>query len=193
MILSRSDYPCQLSKVTFDYLINEMNRKLGFLYHTSDCYVYFINGDAVNVNMHAKKIHLERKKGKRIFMVTLTAKKKNYSPIINHLSDLVVCKKTTYPFLKEAIEFMLKAPPKVTEDYFSGDIWGSVLKETQKEYEVLDLLFKGYSQSQISKKLNLSIKTISGYKMKAVRRHGLRTFNELYIQKFKNNISNFER
>ena len=191
MILSRSDYACQLSNITFEYIINEMNRTLGYIYQESDCYVWFVNGDAANINMHAKKIHLERKEGKSIFMVTLTDRKENYSPIINHLSDLVVCKRTSYSFLREEIKFMLQAPPKITEDYFLGDIWGNVLKGTQKEYEVLDLLFKGYSQSQISKTLNLSVKTISGYKMKAVRRHGLRTFSELCIQKFKDSISTY--
>lgn len=192
MILSRSDYPCQFSNVAFTSIIDDMNKTLSDLYHNSNCYVFFIDGDSPNVSLHAKKIYLERKRGKNIFMVTLTARKKNYSTIINHLSDLVVCKKASYSFLKEVIEWMLKAPPKDTEDYFLGDIWGNVLKGTQKEYEVLDLLFKGYTQNQIAKILNLSVTTVSGYKMKAVRRHGLRTFNELYIQKFKNNINIFD-
>ena len=62
MILSRSDYACQLSNITFEYIINEMNRTLGYIYQESDCYVWFVNGDAANINMHAKKIHLELQK-----------------------------------------------------------------------------------------------------------------------------------
>ncbi|WP_166734141.1 LuxR C-terminal-related transcriptional regulator [Serratia fonticola] len=45
---------------------------------------------------------------------------------------------------------------------------------------------EGYSQSQIAKMLHLSIKTVSGYKVKAVKRHGVRNFNELYMLKFGN-------
>ncbi|HFV9294108.1 TPA: helix-turn-helix transcriptional regulator [Serratia fonticola] len=49
---------------------------------------------------------------------------------------------------------------------------------------------EGYSQSQIAKMLHLSIKTVSGYKTKAVKRHGTRNFNELYMKKFSNGLSN---
>lgn len=64
MILSRSDYPCQLSNITFEYIINEMNRTLGYIYQESDCYVWFVNGDAANINMHAKKFIWKGKKVK---------------------------------------------------------------------------------------------------------------------------------
>lgn len=192
MIYSRSDYPCQLTNITFEYIVNEMNKNMSHLYQTNDCIIWFVDGDAINIKNRTREIYLKKIKGKNIFMVTLTNRKKNCSPVINHLSDLVVCKRSSYFFLKEAIEFMLQTPSKISKDYFLGDIWCKVLKETQKEYEVLDLLFKGYPQSQISKILNLSVKTISGYKMKAVRRHGFRTFNELYIQNIKNTISSYD-
>jgi DNA-binding CsgD family transcriptional regulator len=52
---------------------------------------------------------------------------------------------------------------------------------------VLKLLLDGHSQYQIAKMLNLSIKTISGYKVKAIKRHGARNFNELYMLKLSKN------
>ncbi|WP_431224770.1 helix-turn-helix transcriptional regulator [Serratia sp. L9] len=63
---------------------------------------------------------------------------------------------------------------------------GEILKSSQKEYRVLKLLLDGHSQYQISQMLNLSVKTISGYKVKAIKRHGARNFNELYMLKLHN-------
>ncbi|WP_431225678.1 hypothetical protein ACQ86O_07890 [Serratia sp. L9] len=40
----------------------------------------------------------------------------------------------------------------------------------------------------MAKMLHLSIKTVSGYKIKAVKRYGARNFNELYMLKFSNNF-----
>ncbi|MGK8665342.1 helix-turn-helix transcriptional regulator [Serratia marcescens] len=116
-------------------------------------------------------------------MVTLLSKCKDCSSVIRHFSDYVVDKKITYDDLERVIRTMIAAKPKVLADNVFGDVWGGILKSSQTEYLVLNLLLDGYSQYQIAKMLHLSIKTISGYKVKAIKRHGVRNFNELYMLK----------
>ncbi|TQI78144.1 regulatory LuxR family protein [Serratia fonticola] len=189
MIIIKSNYPCPLSNVSFKQIIDELNTQCNHPYNVNDCHIDFIDGDSTKINFFAKQVYLKRKKNMNVFMVTLASKMDNYSPVINHLSDIVVSKNVDYDTLKKEIEKMLNVPPKAREDLFFGDIWGDILNQSQKEYKVLELLFKGYSQNQIAKMLNLSVKTISGYKVRAVKRHGLRNFNELYMRKFNNELN----
>lgn len=78
---------------------------------------------------------------------------------------------------------MVVSDPTALADNVFCDVWGDVLKYSQKEHRVLKLLLECYSQCQIAEMLHLSIKTVSRYKVKIVKIYGARNFNELYIFK----------
>jgi len=189
VIIIESNYPCPLSNITFKKIVDELNMQGNQPCFENDFYIYFVDGDSTKINFFAKQVYLKRKKNIAVFMVTLVSKMDTYSSVINHISDIIVRKKIEFEVLKKSIERMLNAPPKAIDDFIFGDVWGGVLNQSQKEYKVLELLFKGYSQNQIAQMLNLSVKTISGYKVRAVKRHGLRNFNELYMRKFKDELN----
>ncbi|ATM74956.1 hypothetical protein CRN79_03430 [Serratia fonticola] len=191
MIIINSNYPCPLSNVTFNQIVSELNAQCNHPYSINDCHIYFVDGDSTRINAFSKQVYIKKTGGANVFMVTLVSNMDAYSSVVNHLSDIVVCKKTEYDILKKSINNMINTMPKIIGDFFFGDIWGRILNQSQKEYKVLELLFKGYSQAQIAKMLNLSVKTISGYKVSAIRRHGLRNFNELYMSKFKDELNRY--
>lgn len=187
MDLIDSNYSCALSRITFKSLIESLSCGPTPALHCCECSIAFVDGDSANIYSVVKSVYELRKNSKVVYMVTLLSKDKDCSSVIRHLSDYVVDKKITYSDLEQLIRTMVKAKPKVLADNVFGDIWGDILKSSQKEYLVLKLLLDGHSQYQIAKMLNLSIKTISGYKVKAVKRHGARNFNELYMLKLSNN------
>ncbi|MBC3250167.1 helix-turn-helix domain-containing protein [Serratia fonticola] len=188
MFLFDTNYPCPLSKVTFDSIVESLSATSQPSLRCDGSYIAFVDGESVDMQNTIKEIYDLRKENKIIYVITLLSKGKECSAIIKHLSDFVVDKKIAYQELESLIKVMITLEPKALADNIFGDIWGGVLKSSQKEYRVLKLLVEGYSQSQIAKMLHLSIKTVSGYKVKAVKRHGARNFNELYMLKFSNNL-----
>ena len=189
MFLFDTNYPCPLSKVAFASMIEVLNSELQPSLHYHDRYVAFVDGDSTDVHNTIKQIYDLRKSNKAVYVITLLSKDKECSAVIKHLSDFVVDKKIAYADLQSLVSVMGAAEPKALADNIFGDIWGEILKTSQKENRVLQLLIEGYSQSQIAKMLHLSIKTVSGYKVKAVKRHGARNFNELYMLKYGNSLS----
>lgn len=189
MFLFDTNYPCPLSKVAFASMIEALNADLQPGMQFDERYVAFVDGDSTDVHNTIKKIYDLRKDNKTVYVITLLSKGKECSAVIKHLSDFVIDKKTAFTDLQSLVSAMGAAQPKALADNIFGDIWGEILKTSQKEYRVLHLLIEGYSQSQIAKMLHLSIKTVSGYKVKAVKRHGARNFNELYMLKFGNSLS----
>ncbi|MBL5826846.1 LuxR C-terminal-related transcriptional regulator [Serratia fonticola] len=187
MILIDSDYSCSLSKITFKSLIDSLRCEPAPALHYGEGSIAFVDGDSANIYSVVKSVYELRKNSEVVYMVTLLSKDKECSSVIRHLSDYVVDKKITYDDLQRLVSTMVTAKPKALADNVFGDIWGDILKSSQKEYLVLKLLLDGHSQYQIAKMLNLSIKTISGYKVKAIKRHGARNFNELYMLKLSNN------
>lgn len=187
MLLIDSDYSCSLSKITFKSLIDTLKCKSVPDLSHDERSIAFVDGDSANIYSVVKSVYELRKNGKVVYMITLLSKDKNCSSVIRHLSDYVVDKKITYDDLQRLISSMVTAKPKALADNVFGDIWGDILKSSQKEYMVFKLLLDGHSQCEIAKMLNLSVKTISGYKLKAVKRHGARNFNELYMLKLSNN------
>lgn len=186
MIILDSYYPCSFSKITFRSIIDSLIIKMNFVDHHSDVSIFFVDGDSANTHLVILNIYELRQKKKDVYTITLLSKIKNYSTVVKHFSDLVVEKAITYDELQKQIEHTLSQKPKGLADDIFGDIWGDLLKFSSREQQVLSLLLNGHSQHQIAKMLNLSIKTISGYKIKAVKRHGARNFNELYISKQNN-------
>jgi DNA-binding NarL/FixJ family response regulator len=188
MFLFDTHYPCHLSKLTFGSLIEFLNAEPHPNLRYGDSYVAFIDGDSNDILGTIKQIYDLRKENKVIYVITLLSKGKECSAVIKHLSDIVVDKKIAYADLKSLIRVLSSTEPKALADNIFGDIWGGILKASQKEQRVVKLLVEGYSQSQIAEMLNMSIKTVSGYKIKAVKRHGARNFNELYMLKFSNSL-----
>lgn len=187
MTLIDSNYSCALSKITFKSIVEALSRDPTSALNYGEGSIAFVDGDSANIYSIVKSVYELRKSSKIVYMVTLLSKDKDCSSVIRHLSDYVVDKKITYDALDRLIRTMIATKPKVLADNVFGDIWGDILKSSQKEYLVLKLLLDGHSQHQIAKILNLSIKTISGYKIKAIKRHGARNFNELYMLKLTNN------
>lgn len=188
MFLFDTHYPCPLSKVTFDSVIDFLNAESHSNLRNDDSYIAFIDGDSSDMLGTIKQIYDLRKESKVIYVITLLSKGKECSSVIKHLSDIVVDKKIAYADLKSLIRVLSSTEPKALADNIFGDIWGGILKASQKEQRVVKLLVEGYSQSQIAEMLHMSIKTVSGYKVKAVKRHGARNFNELYMLKFGNSL-----
>ncbi|OCJ19709.1 LuxR C-terminal-related transcriptional regulator [Serratia sp. 14-2641] len=187
MLLFDTNYPCPLNKLAFDSIIESLNAEPNSSLHHDESYIAFVDGDSTDLYSTIKQIYGLKKENITIYVITLLSKGKECSAMVKHLSDFIVDKKITYADLKNLVRVMDSAQPKTVADNIFGDIWGELLKSSQKENRVLKLLVEGYSQSQIAKMLHLSIKTVSGYKAKAVKRHGARNFNELYMLKFGNN------
>ncbi|HGM5492545.1 TPA: helix-turn-helix transcriptional regulator [Serratia fonticola] len=187
MNLIDSNYSCSLSKITFKSLIESLKSESTPALRYGEGSIAFVDGDSANIYSVVRSVYELRKNSKVVYMVTLLSKDKECSSVIRHLSDYVVDKKITYSDLQQLIRTMITAKPKALADNVFGDIWGDILKSSQKEHLVLTLLLDGHSQYQIARMLNLSIKTISGYKVKAIKRHGARNFNELYMLKLSNN------
>lgn len=165
-------------------MIASLNDDLPPSLRYNDRHVAFVDGDSKGIHFTIKNIHEQRKRNKAIYVVTLLSKDTECSSMVKHLSDSIVDKKTPYVELKNLVKVICAAEPKMLEDNIFGNILGGSMKASQKEHRVLQLLVEGYSQSSIAKKMNLSIKTVSAYKVKAVKRHGARNFNELYMFKF---------
>lgn len=188
MIFIDSNYTCALSKVTFSAILESLKSDLNRVLRHGEKYIVFVDGDSANVHYIVNRVYELKKSGKAVYMITLLSKSRDCSSVVRHLSDHVVDKKISYTDLKSLIELMATSEPKLLVDNIFGDICGDILKSSNKEYRVLRLLLSGYSQHQISNMLNLSVKTVSGYKVKAVKRYGARNFNELYLQNFSNSL-----
>lgn len=186
MIVLDAYYPCSFSKLAFKSIIDYLSViKKSIIQNSSDVSFLFIDGDSVDIHFIIKNIYDLRQKKKHVYTITLLQEIKGCSTVIKHFSDLVVEKKITYHELQRKIEYISCQNPKALEDDVFGDIWGDLLKLLRKEQQVLNLLLNGHNQYQIANMLNLSTKTISAYKIKAVKRHGARNFNELYLSKKK--------
>lgn len=184
MLLVDTQYACSLSQFAFGFIIDTLNREPNIALHHAESYVAFVDGDSIDIHNVVKSIYEMRKENKIVYVITLLSEGKECSSVIKHLSDFVVDKKIGYGELESVVRTLGILKPKELADNVFGDIWGEIIKSSQKEQRVLKLLLEGHSQQQIAKMLHLSIKTVSGYKVKAVKRHGARNFNELYVQKF---------
>lgn len=188
MFIFDTHYPCPLNKVAFESIVESLNAEPKSSLRHDERFVAFVDGDSSHIYSTIKQIYSLKKESKAIYVITLLSKGNECSAILKHLSDFIVDKKIAYADLKNLVRALDSAQPKTIVDNLFGDIWGAVLESSQKESRVLELLVEGYLQSQIAKMLHMSIKTVSAYKIKAVKRHGARNFNELYMLKFGNSL-----
>lgn len=183
MILLDTNYACALSKIAFNSIVESLQADLKTEFGWRKAYIAFIDGDSANLHSVLGSIYDMKKCGNIVYMITLISHSTECSAVLKHFSDGVVDKRISYNDLLHLARETVVSPSKVLADNTFGDIWGGIFKTSQKEYDVLRLLLDGHSQYEISRMLNLSVKTISSYKVKAVKRHGVRNFNELYMLK----------
>lgn len=181
MFLLDTHYLCMFSTTTFKYLVDS----LPVDGHHNETMIAFIDGDSINIYDVLRMVYQLRKSAQPLYVITLLTNKQHRSLVIEHLSDAVISKKIAVDEFQKVIKEVLEAAPKRLDDSLYGDLLGEIFKTTQKEHQVLKLLLQGYSQSEIADMLNISIKTVSSYKVKSVKRHGVRTFNELVMSRTK--------
>ena len=184
MQLLNTPYPCFLSQLAFTYLIQTLMDEQNTPFSRCEGYIVFIDGDSKETYDQIKSLHKRRKEKNDLYIITLTSHREMLSSAVKHLSDLIVDKKVSFQSLKTLIGNVGTLKPKALEDDIFGDIVGEILRATYKEQRVLTLLMEGYSQADIANMLHLSPKTISGYKMKAIRKTGARNFNDLFFRKY---------
>lgn len=183
MFLVDTQYACPLSKKTFTFIIDALNSESNIGSPHADSYVAFVDGDSTDIHSILKNIYNLKKENNIVYVITLLSRDKMCSSVIKHLSDFVIDKQISYDNLEKLVRMLSQLKPKPLADNIFGDVWEDIFRLSQKEYSVLKLLLEGQTQQQIAEKLHLSIKTVSGYKVKAIKRHGARNFNELYIKK----------
>jgi DNA-binding NarL/FixJ family response regulator len=61
---------------------------------------------------------------------------------------------------------------------------------SEKELRVLELICHGYTSQEISTKLNLSVRTVEGYKASLIKKTGVSNTLNLVIHSIKNNLIN---
>ena len=61
---------------------------------------------------------------------------------------------------------------------------------SDKELKILELICHGYTSQEISSKLDLSIRTVEGYKASLIKKTGVSNTLNLVIHSIKNNLSN---
>lgn len=187
MFLLESDYSCSFSKIAFKAIIKAINNDQEPALNNEKGEIIFVDGDSTHLHSTMRFLYEMKKEGKLVYIITLVSDRTTANSIvIRHLSDKVIYKSVPYAKLEHTVRNLVRSKPKTLSDNVFGDIFGDVLKSSQKENHIFKLLLEGYSHAQISEKMNISVKTVSGYKNKAVRRHGARNFNELYLSKMRN-------
>ncbi|MEQ0826333.1 LuxR C-terminal-related transcriptional regulator [Enterobacter dykesii] len=187
MLLSDITYACSFSRIAFTSILQMIEAERHENKEFADFPIIFIDGDRANRYEIIQKLYMHRKANSNVYIVTLCDNEDDISSSIKHLSDIVVSKKILFQQLENQIRILGTAKPKALGDSVFGDIVGELLESTSKEQRVIHLLLQGYSQTQVAKMLHLSVKTVSGYKVKAAKRHGFRNFNELFIHRCERN------
>lgn len=108
--------------------------------------------------------------------------------LLNHYNISIIARAeslvNTKDFLKQAFENKRVLSPKICSDLArinESDTKGTSIL-TRSEMDVLKNLFNGMDLQQIAQMKKLSIKTISAHKCNAMRKLGVRTDSELFLQ-----------
>ena len=188
MQLLTTPYSCFLSHLAFTTLCESLTAEQAAHSAQNDKYVAFIDGDCADNYNLIEFLYGRRKEKNNIYIITLSNNNESLSPALRHLSDFVVDKKINYQQLKMLVAAAATLEPKALIDEVFGDIVGDMLKSSRTEQRVMALILSGHSQTEIANMLHLSPKTISRYKVQAVKRSGARSFNEMFMQKFGNSM-----
>ncbi|KML22931.1 hypothetical protein VL10_14645 [Leclercia adecarboxylata] len=191
MLLVESCYSCSFSKIAFKSIVSAIINDPKSAYNNEQKKLIFVDGDTHYLHSTVKSIYDMKKEDEFVYIITLVSDKlAANSTMLRYLSDAVVNKSIKYDRLERLAKKIVVSTPRILSDKVFSDVVGKRLKLSHKENHVLNLLLDGHSPSSISKIMNISVKTVSGYKNKLVERHGARNFNELYISKLRNDFLN---
>lgn len=179
MTLFETNFSCQYSRVAFLSMVSELNSKS---VKREMRHIAFIDGDSPDVVTILNIIKKIQNTNRKVYVITLIEKDCSFPILIKNFSDVIVDKKTRYEDLKSLVCSLVNARPKQLDNILT-DIGGSHFRSSEKEGQVVRLLMAGYTQTQIAEMLHISIKTVSGYKVRSVKKNGLRNFNELCLMK----------
>jgi len=133
----------------------------------------------------------------KIVALTMFEEISYFNQMIEAGASGFLLKKTTTQELKKAIGLVL-----IDESYFSEEFMASVNKYikpkqkdstihlTDREQEVLELICKGYSNTEIAKKLGVSSRTIDGFRAKLFEKTGAKNAPNLVMFALKNGLIN---
>ena len=170
---------CLYSNITFSALVDELNDEFRRLQPGRDTMcVMFTDGDA------ATPLRVNPACRKTFFIVSLVRSVLDVSPSIHAGADLVVSKKIHPAALKQQMLRALKA--RETNRFRPAKEWKRKCASIT-EQQVLALLLHGYPTSQVAERMNLTVQAVSRYRILAVKRAGLRNFNELVLDHIKYN------
>lgn len=186
MFIYKTNYHCTLSKITFSSIVDALNSELKGKKNNEYEYLYFIDVDSSDIMDTIQMFHKLSKQGRFICVIAFISEGGGCPPNIKQISDVVVDKKIKYELLKGLVKMLVSAKPKGRCTTKIDDVYSKIMKLSEKEETVFKLLVEGYSQSEIANMLHMSIKTVSSYKMKAIKRYGAKNFNQLYIQNARN-------
>ncbi|EPN6628516.1 TPA: helix-turn-helix transcriptional regulator [Raoultella ornithinolytica] len=182
MFFYKTNYQCTLSEITFSTVVDFLNSEPEGKKHKGHEYMFFIDVDSCDIIGTIKMIHNFSRKGNSICVIAFISEGKTCPPEIKQVSDIVVDKKIKYDVLAGLLKMLISAKPKGKCATKINNVYSKLIKSSEKEEMVLKLLVDGHSHSEIADMLHISIKTVSGYKMKAIKRYGAKNFNQLYMQ-----------
>ncbi len=148
--------------------------------------MFFIDVDSSDIIGTIKMVNDFSREGISIYVIALISVGKACPPDIKQVSDIVVDKKIKYDVLLGLLKILISAKPKGKCATTINNVCSKLINSTEKEEIVFKLLVDGHSHSEIADMLHMSIKTVSGYKMKAIKRYGAKNFNQLYMQNARN-------
>ncbi|WII85147.1 LuxR C-terminal-related transcriptional regulator (plasmid) [Klebsiella pasteurii] len=184
MFFFKTNFNCSLSKVTFTSALEFLNSDPETKQHNENDYIVFIDGNASDITKALKMVYDINKKSSRIYIITFLSEGSNCNSVIKQVSDVIIDKKVSYDILIDLIKVLISSKPKFEPDSIIEDIYYRIMTSYNKEKMIVDLLIEGYSQNKIADMLHMSIKTVSSYKMKAIKRFGVDNFNQLCMINF---------
>jgi len=133
----------------------------------------------------------------KIVALTMFEEISYFNQMIEAGASGFLLKKTTTEELEKAIKLVL-----LDESYFSEEFMSSVNKYmkpkqkntsihlTEREQEVLELICKGFSNTEIAKMLGVSSRTVDGFRAKLFEKTGAKNAPNLVMFALKNGLIN---
>ena len=182
MLFYETNHYCALSKIAFTAIVDALNSEANIVKSMKNGCIIFLDVDSNDVVRTTKMVLNKSKDSDFICVIALLSEGRECPIEIKHIADIVVDKKIKYSLLKNLVRMMVEVKPKGICVNRFNDTYVKGMKSYEKEGTVVKLLAEGHSQHEIAEMLHMSIKTVSGYKMKAIRRHGARNFYHLYLR-----------
>lgn len=178
MFLYETNYICAYSCITFDSIVQFLNE---YYKRNSKYIIFFMDGNNVDIMKTYNMISSFNEGQKEFIVVTLINDSGKHNPFIRQISDIILDKKISYYDLKTLMRILVSKSSKLTNEDIRDNIFSRALRTSHKENMVMNLLANGYSHSDVANILHMSIKTVSNYKSRTLKRFGAKNLNDLYI------------